>query len=92
MKRIEIDGYRRISKPAARKAYQSGETVYIIPCKLSPANVYMPAMAISCKPSQDETPVNMPGCAATFEKRVNAFEYYNCSPETGNYTAFYTRS
>lgn len=91
MNHIEIDGYRRISKPAARKAYQSGETVYLIPCKLSPVNMYMPAMGISCKPSQDTSPVYYPSCAATFDSRVNAFEYYNCSPETGNYTAFYSR-
>lgn len=90
MRTIEINGYRRISKPAARKAYQAGETVYIIPCKMRPDNMYMPAMAISCKPSQDKSTVEIPSCAATFDSRVNAFEYYNCSPETGNYTAFYT--
>ncbi len=25
----------------------------------------------------------------TFDQVLNAFEYYNCNNETGNYTAFY---
>ena len=69
--------YKRISKTAAKKAYDA-KGVYICPCNIRPFGIW--GMGVWVKSSSGEA----------FEKVVNAFEFYNCnSNETGKYAAFY---
>ena len=79
MKEININGYKRITKRAAIKLYEMGEPVLFCPVKLIPGG----AWGNGCIITKEE--------GRTFEQVLNAFEYYNCNNETGNYTAFYKR-
>lgn len=65
----------RINKAQARKIYNNGGSVTIVPCNLRPG---MWGVDIS----------NAGGY--TFDQVVNAFSYYNCTgSEVGRYPAFY---
>ena len=44
MNKIEIGGYKRITKAAACKLYNDGKDVYMCPAKLSPVNLWQGAM------------------------------------------------
>ncbi len=78
MLQVETNGYKRIRKDEARRLYDDGVTVYLLPCKVYPDDNH-PWIK----------PYRMDG--RSFNQLVNEFEYYNCNNETGNYTAFYTK-
>ena len=72
--------FSRISKKAARAAFNNNLPVVFCPVNLRPGGPWRPDVVI-CK--NDD-----PG--RTFDAALNAFEFYNCNlPETGKYTAFY---
>jgi hypothetical protein len=79
MKQININGYKRITKRNAERLYGLGQPVLFCPVKLIPGGVWGNGCIITKKEG------------TTFEKQLNAFEFYNCNNETGNYTAFYIR-
>ena len=68
--------YKRIDKRIARKLYNQGETVLIIPHKCSPSAGWFTGMTIE-------------NTGAQFDALVNEFMYYNCCNELGRYPAFY---
>ena len=74
--------YERITKRKARAAYNNGLTIRFCPVKIRPFNnVFMLDMDIN---------KNNVNCSdQSFDTVLNAFEYYNCRPDTGLYTAFY---
>ncbi len=83
MLKVKIGGYERISKQRARKMYNAGETVYLVPCKVRPDN--------SWGMLYDANYYNWNKCEP-FDTIVAAFEMYNCQyNETGRYTAFYRK-
>jgi len=78
MRNITVNGYKRITKQAARKLYEKGEPVLFCPVNLIPGGFW----GHGCIVTKEE--------GRTFEQALNAFEYYNCiNNETGYYTAFY---
>lgn len=94
MKNIAIDGYKRITKAAARKLYNSGHTIRICAVNMSPVNIWG---AYSDTNNREYTNISSDGFNNTiaknkaFETVVNAFIYYNCNHETGYYPAFYIK-
>ena len=79
--------YKKINKPTARKMYNHGLPIYLVPCKCR-----------FIEPESNEkgwvTPVNISilECNETmnkFDRTVSAFEYYNCNAELGYYSAYY---
>lgn len=74
---------KRVNKTTAKKLYNAGNDVLFIPCKLNPLNNFY-----NLGIWENKTLLNQ---FETFEKLVNAFEYYNCRPDTGRYTAFYIK-
>ena len=70
------------NKTVARKAYNEGETVLLQPCQVAPNNGWVVPMPIH-KDDQDGIK------SSDFDTRVNHFEAYNCTYETGYYTSFY---
>lgn len=80
MKQININGYKRITKRTAERLYEMGEPVLFCPVKLIPGGVWGNGYIVT---KEEE--------GRTFEQVLNAFEYYNCNNETGNYTAFYIK-
>lgn len=69
--------FTRVSKPTAKKAFNQGEKIAVLPCKFG---FYLWQYRLITEKS-----VYNPD----FDKFVNEFEYYNCSAELGKYAAFY---
>ena len=80
----KIDGvnYVRVNKAGAKKAFNEGKTIYMLPCKACPRSYWFTFYPVN-KNAVD---------GASFETVVNNFEFYNCTPQTGKYTAFYIAS
>jgi len=70
----------KITKALARKMYNNGEEVMIVPNKVRPNGMLA---------SWTTKPVDDPD--ADFDKLCNAIFYYNCSPETGMNLAYYAK-
>lgn len=82
MNNYTINGYKRISKAAARKVYNAGGEIYMCPVKLAPGGFWRPECSASGAAEY----------AGRFDSLVNAFEFYNCyDARTGEYTAFYIK-
>lgn len=75
---------RKIRKDRARKLFNEGRAIKIIPCRANPASIWMGFIEI-----QKDLPFAKEHEGNTFDKIVNAFEYYNCNPEMGRYAHFY---
>lgn len=74
--------YKRINKTTAKCLYAAGETLYIQSCNLLPFSYWTHPAVINKERLENDL--------TTFDKFVNAFEYYNCiNSETGKYAAFY---
>ena len=71
----------KITKALARKMYENGEEVMIIPNRVRPDGILA---SWTSKPEGELEP-------DAFEKLCNAIFYYNCSPETGMKLAFYAK-
>ena len=72
--------FRRVTKSAARKAFNSGMDVMLCPSKLRPGKPWNPEVLVNQSRSGED---------ATFDQVVNAFEYYNTSAETGRTTNYF---
>lgn len=78
--------YKRISKPIARKMYNHGITIFLLPCKVRDDavegnNPWIVPTKISLFIGEQEE--------NKFDSLVNIFEYYNCNAELGYYTHFF---
>ena len=71
----------KITKALARKMYNNGEEIMIIPNKVRPTGGF--ANWWTTKPADDPN--------ADFDKLCNIIFYYNCSPETGMKLAYYAK-
>ena len=71
-----------ISRPAARKLFNSGVTVWAVPCKcrFDMNNPWI--IPIRFDPAEKEG-------ENAFERMVNEAVYYNCNSELGYYLHFY---
>ena len=72
--------FTRVSKREAEKRFNAGEEICLVPCKVDPRNEWG---VLYCVEKDEEH--------EDFEKIVNAFSYYNCNSELGNYVAYYTK-
>ena len=70
----------KITKALARKMYNNGEEIMIIPNKVRPDGMLA---HWTTKPADDPN--------ADFDKLCNVIFYYNCSPETGMKLAYYAK-
>lgn len=70
----------RITKGMARKLYNDGKEVMIIPNRVRPTGILA---NWTTKPNDDPD--------ADFDKLCNAIFYYNCSPETGMKLTYYAK-
>lgn len=69
---------KKIRKNTARKLYNMGKSILILPCKCHPGAMWLHGFEIrKTDPKND------------FDRLINEFEYYNCNAETGTYTAYY---
>ena len=82
--------FKRISKVAARKAYDAGLPVVFCPVKLYPFGGFRPSCMLQRDFADDLERAEFGLKADSFNDRVQDFEWYNCNlNETGKYAAFY---
>ena len=75
----------RVNKTIARKKYNDGEPVLIVPCKCDPTNNYFSLSIIISKNDELIDTID-------FDKRINYFTYFNCNyNELGKYPAYYIK-
>lgn len=67
---------KRISMATARRLFNNGVEIYMLPSKAVIRNIWILPIGIH----QDEI---------SFEAHVNEYRYYNCSAETGKRVHFY---
>ncbi len=94
MNRYDNNGIVRVSKSMARRLYNAGKAIYLLPCKVRFENMWIkPVRAVPDELTTIGTSTGFDTVVARnkeFETVVNCFEYYNCNNELGRYTAFYT--
>ena len=61
----------KINKTQARKEYNSGKDVYLLPSKAAPGSIWIQPLRINNS------------CGRDFDTLVNEFSIYNCTKETG---------
>ena len=69
----------KIRKNTARKLFNEGHELIIIPCNCSPNGFWVKGFRI-CKTKLENS---------DFDRLINEFEYYNCNSELGRYTHYY---
>ena len=70
---------KRVTKSEARRLFNQGIDIQIIPCKCNPTSLYYTGIWY-----------NSAATDADFDTLVRNFEVYNCNyNETGKYAAFY---
>lgn len=70
--------YTRINKPEARKLYNLGRPITVLPCKANPNSPWFSNSTVSKESGKD------------FDPLVNEFIFYNCNTsELGRRPAFY---
>ena len=70
----------RVNRRAAERLYNSGVAVGLCPCKMNPEHPYFNMLAWVNSSDDPER---------SFTALCNAFTWYNCNAETGQYIAFY---
>lgn len=95
MTAVTVNGYRRVTKQAARRLYESGKEIFLCPVRLLPGGYWSPEIRvqINTRPViSGDGFTNIVPRDRTFEAVVNCFTYYNClNNETGRYAAFYVK-
>ena len=77
--------FERINKTEARNRAARGESIGVCACNMDPFSPYWSTCAWYHPKEEREA---FDGYD-TFDEFVNAYEYYNCSYETGYYASFY---
>ena len=79
--------YKRINKPTARKMYNHGCNILLLPCKVNDS-----AVDGCSHPWVKPVTINISDCkhdANKFDRTVNEYEYYNCNAELGYYSHYF---
>lgn len=69
--------FEKINKVKARKLFNSGENIYLLPCKLRLNNAW-------CQP------IMINNSMSDFDALIDRATYYNCNSEIGDKLSFYT--
>ena len=81
--------YKRINKPTARRMFNKGYSVQLLPCKVS-ENVFKVSKEYYIGVLPTEISLSTSSQEANhFDRTVNEYEYYNCNAELGYYAHYY---
>lgn len=78
--------YKRLGKPIARKLYNQGCDVLLLPCKVKDSAVK------GTSPWVKPVTINIKNCqhdANKFDRTVHEYVYYNCNSEMGYYPHYF---
>lgn len=79
--------YKKVTKPVARKYYDNGKEVYLLPCKVNARIVFDPLYKGFIQPCV----ISKQRSGDSFNKVVSEFEYYNCNSKMGYYAHYYIK-
>lgn len=68
----------KVDKQRARKEYNAGNNVFLLPSKAVPGSIWIQPFKINKNTLQRD-----------FETVLNEYAYYNCSTETGKRVTYY---
>lgn len=68
----------KITRPVARRLFESGERIYLLPCKVRVGNPWINPMRAS---KNEDT--------NSFDNIVSLYEYWNCDSELGKSVSCY---
>ena len=80
--------YKKVTNPIARKMYNIGCDILLLPCKVNAFIVFDKNYRGFVQP----VTISLKTCihdANKFDRSVNDFEYYNCNSEMGYYSHYY---
>lgn len=79
MRDVTIGKYKRVRKDVARRLFDQGRIIYLMPSKVVPSDSgpWIKPYPINNRAGED------------FDNLVNRYEYYNCCWELGYYTSFW---
>ena len=86
MRNIRIGGYEQVSKATARKLFEQGVDILIVPSNVNPINIWGIGATLSKKADYKSVSDNM---ADYFQYEVNSMIYYTCNYKLGYYVSFY---
>lgn len=78
--------YKRVNKPTARKMFNMGCSILLLPCKVNESAVD------GSHPWVKPLNINITKCEYEmnqFDRTVRDYEYYNCNAELGYYSHYY---
>jgi len=78
---------RKVNKTLARKMFNDGKTIYILPCKIPLNNVWVQPYIIN--KTIANSIYNQTFEVIGFDTIINNFELYNCNYESGYYATYY---
>lgn len=80
--------FQRVNKKQARKFYDDGTTVYILPCKVRFGNMFITPFDANLKDREERYGKDED---LSFDRLVREFEWYNCCYELGYYATYYVK-
>lgn len=82
MNKMENETFKRISKAAARKMWNTGKAyeIYVMPCKVRLGGMWFYPV-----------PLCYPDGKTVFDNAVNEYEIFNCCAEVGKYSSFFVK-
>lgn len=78
--------YKRVNKPTARKIYNHGCSIMLLPCKVNESA--LDGSHPWVKPCEINI-IDSKSFENKFDRAVVNFEYYNCNAELGYYAHYY---
>ena len=78
--------YKKLTKPTARKLFNSGKEIIVIRNKCGLGSMFQSVIRLDHYDEYDRSKFDL------FDVVVNSFEYYNHDSELGNYTHFYIKA
>lgn len=77
MKQIKTRNFKRVTKPMARKLFNEGFSIKIVPCNVDPENEWGVGIRIHKNTIE------------SFDKIIDRILLNDCNPELGKYPAYY---
>lgn len=78
-----MEEYKKVNKTQARKLFNEGHSIFLVPCKARFGSMYYGNGCEIVKTVNDE---------GAFDRAVDEFTYYNCTSQTvGLYPAYYIK-
>lgn len=73
--------YKRVNKATARKMYNHGCSILLLPCKVRFENEWIKPYSMSLMTNEEKS--------NRFDRAVRTYEHFNCNAELGYYAHYF---